>query len=462
MTNQGKLDEAVSPMTGLVVIILTSFVVLIFINFYTLRMMSALRAYINGESTYSKAEKNASQNLIKFIATKDEKEWSEFQKNIRVPLGAKIAREGLVANASKDIIRKGLLQSGNHEEDIEIMIWSFQTFGGTELMRGPLRRWEIGDSLITQRIILADQIKELVDAGQLEEKNSALMMALNKNISRLTEEEGNFSSELGSLARRITRYLFAINVLLTLIIIGNVAFYVFKLLKGISKKTNDLENANKELDRLVYTISHDLRSPINSMMGLVGLAQRESKIDQMGVYLTMMNQALKKQETFVKETIAMSKENRSQVVKEIVDLSQVVEQVISLHRHIPEAAGIRFSTQIGIYRVFSDKHKLEVILSNLISNAIKYHDPNKSDKYIKVTTSSEMDKVRIEVADNGIGIPLEDQSKVFDMFYMSTSNEKGSGLGLYIVNEMATKLGGEIVVQSTLGEGSTFSVILKK
>ena len=73
-----------------------------------------------------------------------------------------------------------------------------------------------------------------------------------------------------------------------------------------------------------------------------------------------------------------------------------------------------------------------------------------------------MDKVKIEVSDNGIGIETHDQNKVFEMFYMSKEHGKGSGLGLYIVNEMARKIGGEVEVKSTPGEGSTFSVILNK
>lgn len=453
---------AFPPLTGLVAIIITSLIILILINFYSLRMMSAMRAYINGESSYSKGEKNASQNLITYINTQDTVEWNEFLENIKIPTGDRIAREGLLNGASLDLVREGFLQGGNHPDDIGNMIWLFKTFQANPLMREPIKIWSRGDSLILQKDSLAHRIKYAITHGTIQEEKNYLLSALKENMMQLTIEEQNFSNTLGRTARRITNYLFLANVFLTLIIIGAVSFYIFKLLKNISQRNRDLANANKELDRLVYTISHDLRSPINSMMGLVGLAQRETNMDQMSVYLKMMDQSLKKLETFVRETIEMSKENRSEVKKEIVDLSLLVEQVISLHRHIPEAAGIRFSTEIGVYRVFSDRHKLEIILGNLISNAIKYHDRSKHDKFIKVTTASEMDKVRIEVTDNGIGIDSDDQAKVFNMFYMSAAHEKGSGLGLYIVNEMVTKLGGQVLIRSKLGEGSTFSVVLSK
>ncbi len=461
--NDEKLKGlAFSPLTGLVTIIIISLVLLILINFYSLRTMSAMRAYINGESAYSKGEKNASQSLITFINTRDMVEWNEFLENIKIPIGDRIAREGLLNGASLDSIKEGFLEGGNHPDDVDNMIWLFKTFQTLPLMREPIKIWSRADSLIRQKHSLAQRIEHAIAHDVIEDEKVHLLIALKENMMQLTIEEQNFSTTLGRTARRITSYLFLACVFLTLVIIGAVSLYIFKLLKSINQRNKDLAEVNKELDRLVYTISHDLRSPINSMMGLIGLAQRETKMDQMGMYLKMMDQSLKKMETFVKETIEMSKENRSEVKKEIVELSPLVEQVISLHRHIPEASGIRFSAEIGVYRVFSDRHKLEVILGNLISNAIKYHDRDKHDKFIKVITASEMDKVRIEVIDNGIGIDSDDQAKVFDMFYMSTSHDKGSGLGLYIVNEMVTKLGGQVMIRSKLGEGSTFSVVLSK
>jgi len=103
-----------------------------------------------------------------------------------------------------------------------------------------------------------------------------------------------------------------------------------------------------------------------------------------------------------------------------------------------------------------------VILRNLVSNAIKYHDPGKQDKFILIQTSSDKDKVKIEVSDNGIGIDSQVQDRVFDMYYKSGNNLNSSGLGLHIVKEMVSKLGGTITVQSTKGVGTTFTLNLSK
>jgi len=454
-------DNTILPIGGLSIVLLISLLLLIFTNYYTLRTMSAMRAYIYGESAYSKGEKNASQNLMLYINTHDSVEWNDYLQNIAIPDGDRKAREALLNDLPMAEVREGFLQGENHPQDIDQMIWLFNTFKNSPLMRAPIGNWERGDSLIQQKHLIALQIKTAVDEGTIELRKNELLSALKENMNQLTLEERNFSTSLGKTARLITDYLFLANLLFILVIVGSVTFYIFNLLRKLNQRNRDLTNANNELDRLVYTISHDLRSPINSLLGLVGLAERETKVEQIGIYLKMMNQALRKQETFVKETIEMSRENRTEIKREIVDLSQLIDQVISMHRHMPDASGIRFSTEIGVYRIFTDRHKLEIILRNLISNAIKYHDPEKNDKYIKVSTFSEFDKIHIDVTDNGIGIKPEDQEKVFSMFYMATSHDKGSGLGLYIVNEMTKKLGGGVFVKSS-EEGSTFSVVLNK
>lgn len=462
---EGKTKSAgisFTSVTGLVVVIVISFLTLILINYFTLRVMSGVRAYLYGESQYSKGEKDASQNLLAFINSRDIVDWNKYKENISIPKGDRIAREALIKGGPDETIRQGLLQGGNHESDIDNMMWLFNNFRTSSIMRDPIEIWKRGDSLISQKEIVAAKIKLAVDNGTIEQEERQLTEELRVNMVQLTVEEKKFSTLLGNTAREITTYLFAANVVLTLVIIGAVSLHIFRLLKRLHEKNLDLELANKELDRLVYTISHDLRSPISSMMGLVGLAQREKELNQMGTYLNMMEQTLKKQETFVKETIEMSRENRREVQKEIVDLSQMLDHVISLHRHMPDAQGIRFTTSVGVYRIFTDKHRLQVILSNLVSNAIKYHDPAKEDRFISISTGSYMDKVKIDVSDNGIGIEIHDQAKVFEMFYMSNDHGKGSGLGLYIVNEMARKIDGEVEVKSTPGEGSTFSVVLSK
>ena len=459
-TNFGQIRNI--PFLGLLVNIFIAIALLVVINFYSLKTMSAMRAYIHGESSYSKAEKEATQYLINYLHTQDTAMWARFLEAIKVPVGDTIARRGLMDGDPVEKVRNGFLQGGNHPEDIGQMIWLFKRFKHVELMRRPIKIWQSSDSLIYQKILIARQINHAINTDSISFYRSPLLARLQANAMALNEREQAFSAHLGRAARTMAQYLFYVNLFITLGIMAGIYFYVFKVLARLKENNLKLAQANKELDRLVYSISHDLRAPINSMKGLVGLAKREGNTDAIKPYFTMMEKSLLQQEAFVRKTIELAKESRTEVIKEIVDMDQVIEEIVNLHRHMPEAEGISFKTAIGVKKVFSDKHHLEVILRNLVSNAIKYHDPGKSDKFIKIETSSKLDEVRIEVSDNGVGIDSDYQSRVFDMFFMSAKHEKGTGLGLYIVNEMVSKLGGKVLIRSKLGEGSTFSVLLKK
>lgn len=449
-------------MWGLLVSIFISSIVLILINYYTLKTMSSVRAYINGESNYSKGEKDATQNLVSYIHTRDHSDWEAFLNNISIPKGDSLARVTLLSNGSLDVVRKGFLQGNNHQEDIEDMIWLFQTFRDFPLMAEPIAIWEMGDSLVHQKYVIGNEIKKAIESGTIEENELRFLEALSKNRRAITSKEKEFSTSLGTVARTIRDYLFYANTIIVLLILGNVSAYAMMMVRKRNEQNRELANANKELDRIAYGVSHDLRAPINSMLGLVNLAQKEQDQEKVMSYLQMMKQTLDKQERFIKEMVTVSKENRQIVKKEIVELYYLVEQVINIHKHMPAAADIKFYTHIGVHRVFTDPQRLEIILNNLVSNAIKYHDPSKKEKSIEVNTYSDKDKIRIDVVDNGSGIDAKDKSKIFDMYYMSKDREKGTGLGLFLVKEALSKIDGEIQVNSVKGEGSTFSVILKK
>ncbi len=108
----------------------------------------------------------------------------------------------------------------------------------------------------------------------------------------------------------------------------------------------------------------------------------------------------------------------------------------------------------------SDAMRLKIVLNNLMNNAIKYHDYNKESRYIRISTSPSEHGMKFSVCDNGMGIPLEHHDKVFNMFYRASDKSKGSGLGLYIVKESLGQLGGTVSLKSTLGEGSTFTILI--
>jgi signal transduction histidine kinase len=131
-------------------------------------------------------------------------------------------------------------------------------------------------------------------------------------------------------------------------------------------------------------------------------------------------------------------------------------------RNIKEAEGISFQVDIDEQQPFySDWQRLNTILENLISNAIKYHTEDVSGRYLKVKGTTGNEGLRLSISDNGIGIDAAYHEKIFDMFYRLSGKTPGSGFGLYIVKEALEKMNGKIEVQSEKGVGTTFIITLK-
>jgi signal transduction histidine kinase len=220
-----------------------------------------------------------------------------------------------------------------------------------------------------------------------------------------------------------------------------------------------LKKANSELDRFVYSASHDLRAPLSSISGLIGLAQHEPTA--MPQYLVMMQDRVGVMDRFIREIIDYSRNARLDLQIEKFNLKKLIEDVVEVLKFAPHRDHIKIEMNVpGDLTISSDRSRLNVTLSNLISNAVKYQDLYKENSYLKIHCTKEGNNCIIRLEDNGIGIKEEHQPKIFDMFYRATEKSKGSGLGLYIVKETLDKLSGNISFQSSYGEGTTFTVVI--
>ncbi|QOI96338.1 MAG: HAMP domain-containing histidine kinase [Flammeovirgaceae bacterium] len=232
------------------------------------------------------------------------------------------------------------------------------------------------------------------------------------------------------------------------------------LAREVQEKNARLQKTNDELDRFVYSASHDLRAPLMSIKGLINLAQFESKDGVIQQYLAMMVDRTDKLDDFIHDIIDYARNARTGIVYEPVDLDGLVNDIFENHRFAESAQGICFEKKIALDKpVYTDKRRLSIVLNNLLSNAIKYHRKT-SDALVKVAAQIEDTDLKIEVSDNGQGIPADRLGKIFDMFYRGTEQSKGSGLGLYIVKETVEKMGGVIRVTSEFERGSSFIIKL--
>ena len=220
-----------------------------------------------------------------------------------------------------------------------------------------------------------------------------------------------------------------------------------------------LKKANKELDEFVYRASHDLRAPIASILGLINLAKNESDPSKLREYLDMKEKSIHKLDHLLKDVIQFSRNSHLEVNTEDIDFEQLILSSFELHKYFEFAASVKKDYEIKGDEPFkSDKFRIEIILNNLISNAIRYSnlDANNPELYVGIEVGK--DWATIKVKDNGVGIGPEQMDRIFDMFYRGIDDNTGSGLGLYIVKETIDKLSGRVYVNSELGKGSEFVV----
>lgn len=226
----------------------------------------------------------------------------------------------------------------------------------------------------------------------------------------------------------------------------------------IKRKNDQLAKTNLELDRFVYSASHDMRAPLSSLLGLIHLSEKTNQADELHLYLSMMKERIKTMEGFIREVTDYSRNARLDIISTEVFLRPMVLEIAQALAFSVENKSVQIVSEIPEEFVLkTDLARLQVILNNLISNAYKYHDWEKAERYIRITAERNEHDVVIEIADNGVGIAPNYQQRVFEMFFRASETSEGSGLGLYIVKETLEKLGGAITVHSVPGQGSTFS-----
>lgn len=230
---------------------------------------------------------------------------------------------------------------------------------------------------------------------------------------------------------------------------------------AIKLKNEELVKINAELDRFVYSASHDLRAPIASLLGLIEVARSEKDVEGIVPLLSMQERSLLKLDNFIKDIVSYSRNNRVEVEVGPINFKMIVEGIFEQLYHMVDLDRIdqRISIEPDL-KFCSDAKRISVILNNLISNAIKYSDVRKEKSFLEVGVERTGDGVTISVADNGEGISAELIPRIFEMFFRATDRSSGSGIGLYIVSEIVNKMQGRIDVKSVKGEGSKFLVWL--
>nr|WKN39245.1 PAS domain S-box protein [Tunicatimonas sp. TK19036] len=229
------------------------------------------------------------------------------------------------------------------------------------------------------------------------------------------------------------------------------------------KKQIELENkrVNDELDKFVYSASHDLRSPLVGIMGLLSVAR--NSVEQPALiqeYLNKMQGCTEKLDAILQSILEYSYNNRYDLKIEAVDIRTLVDDCFTNLADVPGIRAVEKRIEVHQSKKLQlDRHRLELIFKHLLKNAIQFRDTHKQHSTIHITVKV-ADSLEISVRDNGTGIKRAHLPKVFDMFYRASNQSQGAGLGLYITKEVVTKLKGKIEVQSHLEKGTIFIITI--
>ena len=233
--------------------------------------------------------------------------------------------------------------------------------------------------------------------------------------------------------------------------------------QNLKKAFHDLEIVNKQLERFVYVVSHDLKSPLSSIIMILSVLEKNDNINSnpyLQSKIEMLSQSSHHLSEMINSILDYSKKTISQQAFEEVDICELVQQIAYL-LFPPQNIKINISPDLPVMK--TQKIKLQQVFQNLLTNAIKFND--KPEGIIEVGVNDKGEFYEFFVKDNGIGISENDHDRIFNLFQtagVKTANETSTGVGLFIIKMTVEEQGGSITIASKKGEGSTFYFQWKK
>jgi signal transduction histidine kinase len=348
-------------------------------------------------------------------------------------------REIQALNKQKELNEKEIaLQSARINQQYVIVFASViglalsMTFG-IVVYRYNSRVRRANKSILEQKEEIVAQSEELMEANEA-------LVNMNREISEQKEEIQAQSEELTEANEAIYRTNLSLE-------------------ESVTKRTTQLRQAYQELDTFFYRSSHDFRRPITTFLGLAEVAKVTVRdrgalelFDKVRVTASQLDKMLFKLQS-------VSDLGSQQLIHKEVFLKELAEEIVNNHREALSGKGITVNLDVEVNSpFFSYPAMVKIIMENLFENAIEFS--NVENPYVKLGVHSNLSDMVIHIEDNGQGIDMEYQSRIFDMYFRANERSKGSGLGLYIVKKAVERLAGDISFKSEKYKGSRFIVRL--
>jgi PAS domain S-box-containing protein len=229
----------------------------------------------------------------------------------------------------------------------------------------------------------------------------------------------------------------------------------------LKQRNSDLKKIINDRNNFIYTVSHDLISPINSIEGIVRYLESEiSDSSEAKFFIEKVYHLFESFRNKIRELSSIAREQETEKIQvEDINIADLVEEILTDLKDDIKNIKIEFIKNFKDAPIIKfSKKNLRSILTNLLSNAIKYRSPDR-DLTIRITTKKmEGAYLLLMVQDNGLGIKKEDQEHIFEMYTRSHHHVEGLGMGMAIVKRLVENEGGKIELESKTGIGSTFKV----
>ncbi len=515
-------NVSISKKLYLVVGVLLGIVTLeLFTIWFTINTISSIRSFVVAESSWSKSQKDARYQLLRYTRTKDEADYIAFEKFISIPLGFRISLIELQkTNPDKKIIREGFLKGNVHPDDIDDMITLITRFRNVSYMKNAVSIWIEADSHIGNFISIGKSIHDEINSPvPSKEKLTELVNTVDPINQRLTILDSEFTQTLGQGSRQLGNLILTILflVILSMELIGlGLAIVVSKgIIKGlreINKAANDIKRGNltkrvnvfskdeiglasvsinemteqliksniellqskedfeslanklqmqnKQLIEFALITSHNLRAPTSNLFSLLHLYKKSDTVEEQEELIERFEKVINHLSDTLNDLMAairIKEEGCKQT--EVINVEIVTIKTIEIlsGQIIETGASINYNFS-AVSEILYNKNYMESIILNLLHNAIKYRSPDRKP-VIQIHSEVEDGKFVLYVVDNGLGIDLvRHGAKLFGLRKVFHRNKDAKGIGLFITKTQVEAMGGKISCKSEVGKGSVFIV----
>lgn len=333
------------------------------------------------------------------------------------------------------------------------------------------------DSVAGQRKLLADQLLER--AANLRYNNSIVTRKINQILRDIEEEEVNASLERMQNKQKILRETSLLIAGIAIVSVVIVIIFIFMITRDISKSKYyrmQLEKAKQYAEDLLHsrekmmlTISHDIRAPLSSIIGYIDLLLRRHPDERQQYYLDNMSGSASHILSLVNDLLDFHRleSGKMEIQRVAFSVSALFNEIFTSFRPIAESKDLTFVLNLkeeGTEKLYiGDPIRIRQIVGNLLSNALKFTREGRVVMVVSINALADNSALlNVLVSDSGPGIPLEEQERIFGEFTRLSATEKaeGFGLGLSITRKMTVLMGGNLSLKSVVGQGCDFTIEL--